>query len=125
MNIVILSGNVCSMYDNTNNVKITIADNFKDRTDYIKVALFKNQADFARKYIKIGDHISVQGRISTYNSNTGEAMGVIANEINFEGYKNPNKKDTSNNDDAQFENNALADISSENTEDDLPWNDEE
>lgn len=88
---MILTGNVCNIYDNQHNVKITIADNFKDRTDYIKVALFKNQAEFARKFIKIGDHVSIRGRASTYEGNTGETLGIIAHEINFEGYKNPAK----------------------------------
>lgn len=88
---MILTGNVCNIYDNQHNVKITIADNYKDRTDYIKVALFKNQAEFARKFIKIGDHVSIKGRASTYEGNTGETLGIIAHEINFEGYKNPAK----------------------------------
>lgn len=108
MNIVILSGNVCSVYDNSHNVKITIADNYKERTDYIQVALFNNQAEFARKYIKVGDHISVRGRISTYKGNKGETMGVNATEINFEGYKNPSK-------------NKADSFSEIATDDDLPW----
>lgn len=118
MNIVILTGNVCNIYDNQHNVKITIADNYKDRTDYIKVALFKNQAEFARKFIKIGDHVAVQGRVSTYNSNTGEALGITAHEISFEGYKNPNKKE---NESPQTESNIFTNIPPSSLNDDLPW----
>lgn len=92
MNTVILTGNVCSMFDNNTNIRLTIADNYKDNTDYITVTLFNNQMEFARKYIKVGDHISIQGRISTYKNNMGkEIMGITANNISFEGYRNPNK----------------------------------
>ena len=77
MNTVILTGNVCSMFDNNTNIRLTIADNYKDNTDYITVTLFNNQMEFARKYMKVGDHIAIQGRISTYKNNMG--------------YRNPNK----------------------------------
>ena len=92
MNTVILTGNVCSMFDNNTNIRLTIADNYKDNTDYITVTLFNNQMEFARKYMKVGDHIAIQGRISTYKNNMGkEIMGITANNISFEGYRNPNK----------------------------------
>lgn len=94
MNIVILTGNVASVYDNTDNVKITIADNYKERTDFIAVTAFGASANFARQYIKIGDHISIQGRVTTYKDNTGRTvMSLIANTISFEGYKK-HKDDT-------------------------------
>ena len=94
MNTVILTGNVCSMFDNNTNIRLTIADNYKDNTDYITVTLFNNQMEFARKYMKVGDHIAIQGRISTYKNNMGkEIMGITANNICFEGYRNPNKKE--------------------------------
>lgn len=93
MNTVILTGNVCSMFDNNTNIRLTIADNYKDNTDYITVTLFNNQMEFARKYMKVGDHVAIQGRISTYKNNMGkEIMGITANNISFEGYKNPSKK---------------------------------
>lgn len=124
MNMVILTGNVCNMFDNDNNVRITIADNYKERTDYIKVTLFKNQADFARKYIKIGDHISVQGRVSTYESNKGETLGITAHEISFEGYKNPNKKEDKQPNEDKANNDSFSDIgTSENVS--LPWENNE
>ena len=92
MNTVILTGNVCSMFDNNTNIRLTIADNYKDNTDYITITLFNNQMEFARKYMKVGDHIAIQGRISTYKNNMGkEIMGITANNISFEGYRNPNK----------------------------------
>ena len=97
MNTVILTGNVCSMFDNNTNIRLTIADNYKDNTDYITVTLFNNQMEFARKYMKVGDHIAIQGRISTYKNNMGkEIMGITANNISFEGYRNPNKKESVN-----------------------------
>lgn len=124
MNLVILTGNVCNMFDNGNNVRITIADNYKERTDYIKVTLFKNQADFARKFIKIGDHVSVQGRVSTYASNKGEAIGVTAHEISFEGYKNPNKKEDKQPNEEKTKSDSFSDIgTSENVS--LPWENNE
>lgn len=124
MNLVILTGNVCNMYDNGSNVKITIADNYKERTDYIKVTLFKNQADFARKYVKIGDHISVQGRVSTYESNMGATLGITAHEIGFEGYKNPNKKEDKQPNEEKTNSNSFSDIgTSENVS--LPWENNE
>ena len=98
MNTVILTGNVCSMFDNNTNIRLTIADNYKDNTDYITVTLFNNQMEFARKYMKVGDHIAIQGRISTYKNNMGkEIMGITANNISFEGYRNPNKKEIEEN----------------------------
>lgn len=94
MNLVILSGNVCTMFDNQHNMRLTIADNYKDNTDYITVTLFSNQAEFARKYITKGDHVSIEGRITTYKDNSGkDVMGITAKNISFEGYKNPKKSD--------------------------------
>lgn len=94
MNLAILSGNVCTMFDNQHNVRLTIADNYKDNTDYITVTLFSNQAEFARKYITKGDHVSIEGRITTYKDNTGrDVIGITAKNISFEGYKNPKKAD--------------------------------
>ena len=82
------------MFDNQHNVRLTIADNYKDNTDYITVTLFGSQAEFARKYITKGDHVSIEGRITTYNDNTGnDIMGITAKNISFEGYKNPKKTD--------------------------------
>ena len=109
MNTVILTGNVCSMFDNNSNIRLTIADNYKDNTDYITVTLFNNQMEFARNYMKVGDHIAIQGRISTYKNNMGkEIMGITANNISFEGYKNPNKKEI---EDTIPENDSLDSIS--------------
>ena len=117
MNILILTGNVCSIYDNTTNMRITIADNFKNKTDYIKVTLFENQMNFAKKYVKIGDHIAIQGRITTYKDNSGrETMGIVANNISFEGYKNP-KKENNEGKESFIE---LGETTI--TEEDLPWN---
>lgn len=88
MNVVILTGNIASIYDNTDNVKITIADNYKDRTDFIAVTVFGTSANFARQYLKIGDHISIQGRVTTYKDNIGRTiMSIVANTVSFEGYK--------------------------------------
>lgn len=119
MNTVILTGNVCSMFDNNTNIRLTIADNYKDNTDYITVTLFNNQMEFARKYMKVGDHIAIQGRISTYKNNMGkEIMGITANNISFEGYKNPSKK--------AVEENTYSNVNSiiaNNSVDSIPRND--
>ena len=118
MNILILTGNVCSIYDNTTNMRITIADNFKDKTDYIKVTLFENQMNFAKKYVKIGDHVAIQGRITTYKDNSGkETMGIVASNISFEGYRNPKKE---NNEEEKQSFIELGETTI--TEEDLPWN---
>ena len=118
MNILILTGNVCSIYDNTTNMRITIADNFKDKTDYIKVTLFENQMNFAKKYVKIGDHIAIQGRNTTYKDNSGrETMGIVASNISFEGYKNPKKENNEEEKDNFIELGGTT-----ITEEDLPWN---
>ena len=95
MNLVIVTGNVCQVYDNGNNVRISIADNYKDTTTYIPIFLFSGNAEFAKKYIVKGDHVSIEGRIGNYKGNDGkEHLTIIANRINFEGYRNPNKGKT-------------------------------
>lgn len=127
MNTVILTGNVCSMFDNNTNIRLTIADNYKENTDYITVTLFNNQMEFARKYMKVGDHIAIQGRISTYKNNMGkETMGITANNISFEGYRNPNKNvnsDTGNNNINSVSENDFVELGILNTDDEgkLPF----
>ena len=96
MNTVILSGNISQKFDNGNNVKISIADTYKDKTVFIPITLYEHNAEFARKYLEPGDHISIEGRISMYENAEGKkGISIIAHRVNFEGYKNPHKGDTS------------------------------
>lgn len=97
MNLVILSGNVSQIWvndgDNTHNVKVCIADNYRtkdgsDKAIYIPIMCYDRNADWATKHLKKGDHISVQGILTTYRNNNGaEVLSVIARRISFEGYK--------------------------------------
>ena len=92
MNIAIISGNVAQKYDNGTNIRLSIADTYKDKTTFIPVFLYDSSALFAQKYIKIGDHISVEGRLSTYRNNQNkDVLTMIATRVSFEGYKNPNR----------------------------------
>lgn len=101
MNKVILTGNVTAKYDNGTNVRITIADNYKDGTNFIPITLFDNNADFTRKYISIGDHICVEGALNSYErmDESGKhvsSLFVQCWSVGFEGFKNPNKNKNPN-----------------------------
>lgn len=108
MNIVILSGKVAKIYQNSDtHIKIIIAEHYADKTDFIGVTMFENTAKAALKYLEIGDHISIEGRVSTYKGNDNkEYTTIIANRFNWEGYKNPKKQikesQQSNNQDIGF-----------------------
>ena len=92
MNTVILSGNVSQKYDNGTNVRLSIADNYKDKTVFIPVTLYDNNAVFAREHIEKGDHISIEGRLGIYKTQDNrEIVSIIAHRVSFEGYKNPHK----------------------------------
>ena len=92
MNTVILSGNVSQKFDNGTNVRLSIADSYKDKTVFIPVTLYDNNADFARKHIEKGDHISIEGRLGIYRTQDNkEIVSVIVHRVRFEGYKNPHK----------------------------------
>lgn len=93
MNFVILTGNVSQMWvNNDRNVKVCIADNYAtkegNKTIYIPIMCYDKNAEWAAKHVKVGDHISVQGIISSYKNNSGnECLSIIARRIGFEGYK--------------------------------------
>lgn len=96
MNKVLITGNVTSKYDNGTNVRITVADNYKNGTNYIPVTLFDQKADFAKKFINIGDHICIEGAIGCKQrqNEVGKqenSLFVQCWSISFEGYRNPNK----------------------------------
>lgn len=96
MNKVILTGNVTAKYDNETNVRITIADNFKTGTSFIPITLFDQKADFVRKFVNIGDHIYVEGALSSTESQDEggkkkNKLFVQCWSIGFEGFRNPNK----------------------------------
>ena len=122
MNTVILTGNVTSIYDNATNIKVTIADNYKENTTFIPVTFFnENTCKFIRKYIKTGDHVSVENaRIGSYKDNNGkECLSVIGTIINFEGYINPKKNSTNVQETTSNETNNF--IETTINENDLPW----
>lgn len=93
MNFVILTGNVSQMWvNNDRNVKVCIADNYAtkegNKTIYIPIMCYDKNAEWAAKHVKVGDHISVQGIISSYKNNNGnECLSIIARRIGFECYK--------------------------------------
>lgn len=95
MNIVIISGKFANIFDNITNVRFTIAEKYKDKTQFITITAFGNNAEFIKKYVKKGDHISVEGRIDVYTNNFGkETLSLVANTINFEGYQKPKETKT-------------------------------
>lgn len=93
MNNVILSGNVANIYINNNNVKIVLADRYKDKTSFIPVTCFGTTAQFVQNYFKIGDHVAVNGRLGSYKDSCNrETIDVIADRVSFEGYSKPQKE---------------------------------
>lgn len=93
MNLVIFSGKLANVYDNVYNVRFTIAEKYKGKTQFVTFTAFNNTAEFLKKYINIGDHISVEGRIDSYRNNQGkDAISLVANSINFEGYQRRNEQ---------------------------------
>lgn len=122
MNKVIVTGNISSIYENAGNTKVTIADNYKERTTFIPCTVFtESTRKFIKTYMSTGDHIAIEGRIGSYRDNSGkETISVIAESVNFEGYKNPSKQARE-----ITENNFMTIDNSELTEDDLPWSTEE
>lgn len=97
MNIVILTGNVTTIWDNMpKNMRITIADNYRDKTTFVPVVCFGNNAEWVRRNIQKGDHVNVQATVGTYKGRDGiERVTVIAQRITFEGYRNPRKQSQS------------------------------
>lgn len=90
MNSVILSGNVANIYINNNNVKMVLADRYKDKTSFIPITCFGNTAEFVQRYFKIGDHVAIQGRLGMYKDSCNrETIDVIADRVSFEGYRKP------------------------------------
>ena len=94
MNKVLLTGNITNIYDNSQNVKITIADNYKETSTYIGITYFAEHCkEFIRNYMRKGDHVEITGRIGTYKDNLGqERISIIGHEISFDGYRNPRTK---------------------------------
>lgn len=93
MNLVILSGKVANKYDNGGNVRLTIAEKYKQNTQFISVTTFGNTANFVRTYVNIGDAISIEGRMDTFKGNDGkERLSIVANTVNFEGYQRPKER---------------------------------
>ena len=122
MNKVIVTGNISSIYENSGNTKVTIADNYKDKTTFIPCTVFaESTRKFIKNYMRTGDHIVIEGRIGSYKDNNGkETISIIAESVNFEGYKNPAKQARE-----IAKDNFVIINDSELTEDDLPWNTEE
>lgn len=124
MNIVTLTGNVTSIYDNATNIKVTVADNYKDKTTFIPVTFFnENTCNFIRKYVRVGDHIGIENaRLGSYKDNQNkECLSVIGATINFEGYRNPNKNSTNVQEENTKENtDNFVDMPNSDS-DELPW----
>lgn len=79
-------------------MKISIADNYKENTTYIPIMLFNNNAEWTIRNVQVGDHINVQATIGTYKDSAGtERVSIIGQRISFEGYKNPKKQNTRQN----------------------------
>lgn len=95
MNNVILSGNVANIYINNNNVRIVLADRYKDKTNFIPVTCFGATADFVQRYFKIGDHVAISGRLGTYKDSCNrETIDVVADRVCFEGYAKPPRQES-------------------------------
>lgn len=94
MNLFIVTGNIAKMYQNSpENVKLVIADQYKDRTEFISVMLFGERAAWATKWIQVGDHVLAQGSIGSYDSGSGSRkMSLVAHKICFEGYPSPRRR---------------------------------
>lgn len=92
MNTVILSGNVANIYVNQSNVRLVIADRYKDKTAFLPVTCFGSTANFVQQYFRVGDHVAVQGRLGMYKDSCNrETIDIVADRVSFEGYPKPNK----------------------------------
>ena len=94
MNLVIITGNLVKIYQNSETqVKIVVADTYKDNTTYIPVMCFKHNATWAMRNLQVADHISITGCVGTYKSSTGgEHLSIIAHQISYEGYPSTSRK---------------------------------
>lgn len=96
MNILILSGNIAKIYKNSEkNVKVVIADQYKDHTEFLPVMCFDDKAQWAAAHLEIGDHVTVRGCVGSYDTGTGDRkLSLIAHQVNFEGYPSPRRRET-------------------------------
>lgn len=66
MNRVILGGRLTKDPEGEKNARYTLAvDGYEDHTDFISCVCFGSTADFAKKYLKKGTKVYVEGRIRT------------------------------------------------------------
>ena len=95
MNILILSGNIAKIYKNSEkNVKVIIADQYKDHTEFLPVMCFDDKAQWAADHLEIGDHVTVRGCVGSYDTGTGDRkLSLIAHQVNFEGYPSPRRRE--------------------------------
>lgn len=97
LNNVVLIGRICNELELKGNenkvVNFNLAVNgYKDKTDFIPVAVFGNQAESLVKYQGRGSQIAISGHISqdTYTLEDGSrrnSIKVIANRVQFLGSK--------------------------------------
>lgn len=96
MNVLILSGNIAKIYKNSEkNVKVVIADQYKDHTEFLPVMCFDDKARWAADHLEIGDHVTVHGCVGSYDTGTGDRkLSLVAHKISFEGYPSPRRRET-------------------------------
>lgn len=87
INYCILTGRVAKIYDNNNNLRIYIAQNKANgETDFIPLSAFgDNRISFIKKYVKVGDYISVQCNIGIWKKQNGkEELTLYLNNLQWE-----------------------------------------
>ena len=96
MNQFIISGKIAKMYKNSDkNVKVIIADQYRDITSFIPVMCFDEKATWATEHLMTGDHVLARGVVGLYDAGTGEKkISLIAHQISFEGYPSPRRRET-------------------------------
>ena len=95
MNQFIISGKIAKIYKNSDkNVKIIIADQYRDMTSFIPVMCFDEKATWATEHLMTGDHILARGVVGLYDTGTGEKkISLITHQVSFEGYPSPRRRE--------------------------------
>ena len=106
------------------NFTVAINDKFnKDKTDFINCVAWEKTADYLGNYVKKGNLIAVEGRISTRNYDGSDGKKVYITEVVCESVQSLERNDQTQAKSSepkpwqQFDKGATLDI----TEEDLPF----
>lgn len=98
MNRVILMGRLTKDPEGDNAARYTLAvDGYENHTDFISCVTFGSTADFARKYLRKGTKIAIEGRLNT-GSYKKDGITIYTTDVIVDRHEFCEKKGESNND---------------------------